>query len=84
MELTFTGPMQDGYHVHKAGCADLRRRDRRGDATWTEEIESRKDAVFAIYCDVMGDTYLPEEYDQHWQEYDDLRVFPCIRNLPEV
>lgn len=80
--VTFTGPMSDGYHVHKRGCRDLDKRARRGDATWSTTVWSRRDAVFAIYEDVMGDRYAEDEKIEHWEEYDDLRVFPCV-TLPD-
>ena len=90
--VTFTGPLSDGYHVHKRGCRDLDRAFKikggeyvrtRGDATWNAEVRSREEAVFAIYDDVMGDQYADDEKHDHWHEYDDLVVFPCVGRLPE-
>ena len=85
------GPLgHGGFDVHREGCRDLNQPKYRGVRTqrgltppWVVDAASRKDIVFDIYADVMGDTYLPEEKDDHWQEYDDLQVFPCVGNLPD-
>lgn len=69
------------FHVHAAGCADLRHygegRKFGGDTGWDVEVSSRREIVEEIYAD-----HIAENPGASWEDYDDLHVAPCV-HFPE-
>lgn len=63
------------YHVHAAGCADLKKHARREPAYrdgWTIEAASLAEVSDAVYP--------PEDFGSEPGEYAfDFHVFPCVR-----
>jgi hypothetical protein len=80
-KLTLIGPCHDGnFHVHKAGCRDIDRdnRNNSGNPLWHVEATTRKDVVTSIY-----DPHCFEyDADTDWDRFDDLKVYPCVGDLP--
>jgi hypothetical protein len=69
------------FHVHAAGCTDLRRyegmRDQRGDFLWVVDAANDEEIVSEIYAD-----FLPTGDDgelNSWVDFaDTVRIFPCV------
>jgi hypothetical protein len=83
------------FHVHREGCADLGRHARREpeyENGWTIEAETREGVVRAIYADHMAEREAENQWlrangradearDFTWDDYDDLYVFDCCKQL---
>lgn len=87
-ELTIAGPnLQSGstFHVHKAGCSDLKRRVvYRGAQVDTAEYASVQEVVEDIYADMMAENDPDSEYAT-WQGYvSEFDFFPCCGEIPDV
>lgn len=84
--LSRAGQDKGSMHVHATGCGHAQhygpfKRFGGDDNGWAIEAETVKDVVLDIYCDIMSDRYTVEEYDEHWEEYNDLYIAPCARKL---
>lgn len=70
------------FHVHAAGCADIKRSPLYREATgWDTEADSKVDVVWDIYCDVFGDNHTAGQWDDPAERapYEqDVRFFPCV------
>lgn len=88
MRVTISGPNlprplcdKGDMHVHKAGCADLRRyptERHTGEKGWTIEATSRQGVVEDVYGDQMHDYDPPAP----WTDYEgDLYWAPCTSEL---
>ena len=69
------------FHVHAAGCTDLRRyglmRDQRGDLRWTFEAANDEEIVTEIYADFLP--YGDDGELNTWVDFaDTVRIFPCV------
>ena len=69
------------FHVHAAGCMDLKRgtiRHYAGEG-WDVDVESIREVVEAVYCDHMAE----DDVDHYFIYREDFHFAPCI-TLPEV
>ncbi|MCD6056504.1 MAG: hypothetical protein K0Q89_34 [Thermomicrobiales bacterium] len=87
MILNVTGPnigMGGEWHVHRAGCADLRRRPYRGNPeSLDEEYASLRQLVETTWSDIIADNEGDPHYGK-WENYlDTFKVFPCVKGLPD-
>jgi len=90
-EVTTVGPLGDGsIHVHRTGCADLRKpkyRPYAADSMYDEQFATFKEVVESFYGPDAGSFYTDAGYDpadpEVWREYSgEFKVFPCI-TLPD-
>jgi len=80
-------PTQDGvHHVHAEGCEDIVRspiyksREYNDDKKRVYEVGSLKELTHEVYA--------PNEFDYdgetEWRDFEmDIKVFPCVRDLPD-
>lgn len=88
MDLTIAGPnLASGstFHVHKAGCADLKRKVvYRGAQKWDGDFTSLQDVVEDVFTDHMGENDADSPYSK-WEAYTgEFDIFPCVGALPDV
>jgi len=87
-KVTIVGPnlrdqSKGGFHVHAAGCADLKHYGRNGkfggevDEYSTIDATSKKECVEFVYADHI------DEGMSYESGRDDLYFMPCCRDLPE-
>lgn len=80
MKLNITGPnigLGGEFHVHAAGCADLRKAIYRGNPeSCNEDYDTFQSMVEDYYCHQI------DESGGTWDEYAmDFHVFPCVTQL---
>lgn len=89
MKLTIIGPNLPGadsgtFHVHAAGCADLKRKAiYRGMRYETnhEEHDTLESLVDSYYCDMMNENEEGSPWAT-WEAYqDEFRIFPCCNAI---
>lgn len=75
------------FHVHAAGCADIRRDPRNFGYVWAEphmefECSSLQEVVDAVYSDIIGEN----AGDAHWSDWkaylEEFHFAPCALDLP--
>lgn len=86
MRVTICGPnlmdqSKGSFHIHAAGCADLRRGARREpeyENGWTIEANTKRTVVMAVYADQIGEGSTYEACRE------DLHFMDCCAALPET
>lgn len=90
MKLTVSGPNPHGgsFHVHKTGCADLKRgvykRLNPADPfseCYEEDHDSAESVVLSVYDNGIMDENAPCTYEDYVGEF---HFFPCTEGLPDV
>jgi hypothetical protein len=89
MKLAVLGPngIEDAsFHVHRAGCKDVARQERKFmvDKHWTMDVVSEREAIEVMFDDFIGteETFNGERYTT-WLDYQmDARFFPCTSGMP--
>lgn len=84
MKLAVLDPNSTDHwmEVHKAGCADLKKRDRhgvpRGMGAWTLEADNLTDATWAVASDFIAERDEPEA--ESVAEFRDQHIYwaPCV------
>lgn len=68
------------FHVHAAGCGDIKRNYRAGDVVLAAEFQSVQDVVEEMFGDFIGDPYGELGYSPTWQEYlsSETYIAPCV------
>lgn len=80
MELTIVHNSDTNAHVHKRGCADIRRRETRDRAYlshWDTEHATRRAAARDAWSDFIGES-MDEDDALTFTE-----IYPCCAELPE-
>lgn len=77
------------FHVHTADCADLDKMKRREPAYRPENrmalvADSRQEIVEWLYDDHMNEEARERGSEPDWREYDDIYLFPCLKDLPDM
>lgn len=90
MRLTISGPNAHGgmFHVHKTGCADLKRGVYKRmnpanpyDECYDEEHEDVQSVVLSIFDNgIMDEQEEPVTYEDYLGEF---KFFPCTEGLPD-
>lgn len=82
-QLTTVGPNTPDsmIHVHRAGCADLKRGIYPRLAVYTDTGE------FESLQEIVWDFYPPDNFcydaEGEWEDYaQEFRIFPCVEDLP--
>jgi hypothetical protein len=72
----------ESFHVHRQGCADIKRDPKRyGYSQYTGMEWRMKVATLTEVCDAV---YPPSDFDCNSGDYlDDFKVFPCVGDLPD-
>ena len=87
MKVTVLGPngINDAsFHVHKAGCADIKKPKYRwalSDGTWGFDASSKQEIVEVLWSDFIGtgETLHDDGTPTSWLDYQhDTRIFPCV------
>ena len=70
------------FHVHRQGCADIKRDPRGYGYSQYKGLEWRMSVTrLTEVCDAA---YPPDEFECESGDYlDDFKVFPCVGNLPD-
>jgi hypothetical protein len=94
MQITVIGPnlldqSKGSMHVHRAGCADLKRGQYRHMAAheqWTEEHNTVRSVVESVYGPEAGSFYAEaglEDDPKAWESYvGEFWFAPCTDSLP--
>ena len=82
-KLTIVGPnlfgFEDTFHVHGAGCADLKKRHYKGAQTYTTEFDSMQELVETWYDGQLQDN-ADDPVWSVWSAYaEEFKVFPCVK-----
>jgi hypothetical protein len=85
IKLTILGPNLFGFdhtfHIHSAGCADLRKRQYRGAQQSTHDFDSLQEVVEDWYDGQLQDN-ADDPVWSSWEAYaDEFKVFPCVKGL---
>lgn len=89
MDVVICGPnlrdqSKGTFHVHAAGCSDLKRMARNEPEYrngWKVAVNDVKSVIVDVYADQMREA--DEESQQDWESYvDDFHFFPCCDSLP--
>lgn len=82
MKVTILGPNLHGtsftFHVHRSGCADIRRSESRfgSDEGWTIEVTTQLEVIEDVYQDILA-----ENDDQASDYRGEFRFAPCCADL---
>lgn len=71
----------DNAHVHKAGCADLARRERKNRhylSDYTLTVATRREAALDAWSDFVAEESMTEDDAIAYTEF-----YPCCDGLPE-
>jgi hypothetical protein len=80
MQVTIVQTSDDNARVHKAGCADLTRRElRRRDyiSHYTVEVSTRAEAVADAWSDFLAEESMTQAEADGYTEF-----LPCCDSLP--
>lgn len=86
MKLTILGPnLLTGatFHIHKQGCADLKRAEYRGAQSYNEDWDSLYDIAENYFADQMRENEPGTTWAEPEGYYDEFDVKPCAKDLPE-
>lgn len=77
MKVTIVGPnlpdqSKGSFHVHKEGCADLKRGMMVRAERWTVEVKELDEVVYAVYSDMI------EDGEDIGMYRDDIHFAPCM------
>lgn len=77
--VTTIGPNGiDGFHIHRAGCKDIKQRKYHRSEKYNEEITSMQNLVEGTYSDIIA-----ENEGSTWEDYiSEFTVYPCVGELP--
>ena len=91
MKLAVLGPngINDAtFHVHRAGCRDVVRQERKFlvDKHWVMDVSSEREGIEVLFDDFIGteETVHDDGTESTWHDFQfDVRFFPCVgRDFP--
>ena len=80
MKVTIVQNSNTNANVHRAGCADIRRRERRDRgylSSWDADVSSQQEAAGNAWSDFIAGGEMTEDDALGY-----TRFYPCCDNLP--
>jgi hypothetical protein len=86
VNLTILGPnlrSHATFHIHKAGCADLKKMEYRGAQKYNEEWGDLHSIAAEYWQDQINENEAGSVWATPEGYYGEFTIFPCAKALPE-